>query len=302
MSEYPLNGHGVNYRNPSIIMLITETLKRNKSISSISFVANGEWGAVFKVMYNGKYYILKIEIINKTRQYPTASQLERERNIMRRINDTLRSKGTVSYIAEPVNNFPVNPMMIPTDIIESVRKTSPSKQLGTSYKMNVVAFPFYPQTVKYCFGINDNLAKRYFKQFLRCITQCHSAGYVHRDINDGNFMFQSEMFENIVLIDFGLARPIPSREEPASEEGSRLFNSYRVENSETASIRDDLESIAFLTWSLIEPLPWSNGNSKTLKQSLKGCPAEWLRQVILYARALKFTEQINTSKVLSIIS
>lgn len=299
--EYPLNGHGVNYRNQSLILLITETLKRNKSLEEISFVANGEWAAVFKVKYAKEYYILKIELINKTKKYPTASQLDRERNILKRINDTLKSRRIVSYIAEPLNNVPVDPMMIPTEIIEYVRKVKPSKQLGTSYKMNVVVFPFYTQTIKYCFGIDEKLAKRYFKQFLRCITQCHITGYIHRDINDGNFMFQNEKFENIVLIDFGLARPIPTREEKsAEEEGSRQFNSYRVENSETASIRDDLESIAFLAWSMIEPLPWKNGNSKTLKQSLKGCP-EWLKRVVLYARSLKLTEQIDMKKVLEMI-
>lgn len=301
--RYPLNGHGVNYKDPNLITLILETLKRNKNITDISFLANGEWGAVFKVSHKNKFYTLKIEIINKTRQYPTASQLDRERNIMKKINDILKKKGIVSYISEPISNFPVEPMMIPSDIISSVKRTERSEgnPIGTSYKMNIVAFPFYPQTVKYCFGIPESLAKKYFTQFLRCISQCHEAGYIHRDINDGNFMFENDRFENVVLIDFGLAKMIPSREEKAIEEGSRLFNSLRVESSQTASMRDDLESIAFLTWGMIEYLPWMNGNnSKYLKEKLEGCP-EWLRNVIMYSRNLGFLEKIDVKRVLEMI-
>lgn len=300
VSKFPLNGHGVNYRDPNLLMLITETLKRNRSISDISFIANGEWGAVFKVSFKNKFYTLKIEIINKTKQYPTASQLDRERNIMKRINDTLRNQGIVSYIAEPILDFPVEPMMIPSNVIDFVKAQSmEGNPIGTSYKMNVVAFQFYPQTVKYCFGISESLAKRYFTQFLRCITQCHKAGYIHRDINDGNFMFENDKFENVVLIDFGLARMIPSREEKSIEEGSRLFNSYRVQNSQTASMRDDLESIAFLTWSMIEYLPWMNG-TKNLKEKLEGCPV-WLKNVVMYARSLQFLEHIDVKRVLEMI-
>ena len=306
---YPLNGHGVNYSDPSVINIILKTLNLNTELQNISYISNGYWGAIFKADYRNKSYALKVELIDKKFPNLLSSLLGRERNIMRNINSKLKGLNINSFIANPIYDLPISPFQnVSSSVTRETKGTQETKgtreTIGKIYKMNINVFDFYPYPLKYCSEMIDEItSKRYFLQFLRCILQCHKTGYIHRDINDENFMFQDESFHNLVLIDFGLSKQIPLKEEKnVIEEGSRLFNSLRVEKSITPSMRDDLESIAFLTWSMISPLPWRHNLNRTkeLKLSLPNCP-KWIKNIILYARSLKFSEHINSDEIIKLI-
>ncbi|KAG8753087.1 hypothetical protein FRC11_007735 [Ceratobasidium sp. 423] len=104
----------------------------------------------------------------------------------------------------------------------------------------------------------------------------HSHSLVHRDIKPDNIMLQSPDNWNLCLIDFGLARPLPSLvasatptthedsnsvpDEPANVFGTLAFASLNAhEKDSQLTFRDDLESLSYtLLWLLRGSLPWSH--------------------------------------------
>ena len=56
-----------------------------------------------------------------------------------------------------------------------------------------------------CLGIDDNVAKFYWKQLLQCVAIIHREGIVHRDLKPANFLSVSH---ELKLIDLGIASKI----------------------------------------------------------------------------------------------
>ncbi|EUC58901.1 kinase [Rhizoctonia solani AG-3 Rhs1AP] len=113
-------------------------------------------------------------------------------------------------------------------------------------------------------------------QMIDALQHVHSHRLVHRDIKPDNIMLQSQGSWKLCLIDFGLARPLPSSrvsaklamydgsisssDEPAYVFGTLPFASLHAhEKDPQLAFHDDFESLAYtLIWLLRGNLPWSH--------------------------------------------
>ncbi|KDN35667.1 hypothetical protein RSAG8_11410, partial [Rhizoctonia solani AG-8 WAC10335] len=113
-------------------------------------------------------------------------------------------------------------------------------------------------------------------QMMDALKHVHSHGLIHRDIKPENIMLQSPNGWKLCLIDFGLARPLPSSrvlikptahensnstfDRPAHVFGTLPFASLNAhERDSQLTVRDDFESLAYtLLWLLLGNLPWSH--------------------------------------------
>jgi len=170
-------------------------------------------------------------------------------------------------------------------------------------RVSALVLPFYQELLqKY---INDNkklsfnILKHISTQCFLCLSECHKYGVIHRDISTNNFMSKNKFGINseLVLIDFGLAtisNQLYESKEILEPMGSQLYRSANVEEGKTPTYKDDAESVCFMLWSFVYPLPWLNDSKNLYIQKLNSVLntnlPQVLKNIIIYCRGLKFKE------------
>ena len=150
------------------------------------------------------------------------------------------------------------------------------------------------------------------KQLIQRIEQIHKKGYLHRDIKPHQILIGQNK-QLIYLTDFGLARKFEmnsyhiSYQTSCPRTGNATFSSLNNHSGIRQSRRDDLESLAYLSFYFLKGhLPWQLDRKMTssskwqeifkIKNNCKiedlaaGCPKEFAI-LLTYARSLKFDEK-----------
>ena len=160
------------------------------------------------------------------------------------------------------------------------------------------------------------------KQLVQRLEQIHKKGYLHRDIKPQQILIGQNK-QIIYLTDFGLARKFEMNSYHISYQttchriGNATFSSLNNHSGIRQSRRDDLESLAYLTFYFLKgSLPWQLNRkvaSSTkwqeifmIKKECKiqelalACPKEFA--ILLgYARSLKFDEKPDYAYCLGLI-
>lgn len=141
----------------------------------------------------------------------------------------------------------------------------------------------------------------------------HRIGYLHRDVKPDNLAIGLAHNDNVIyLFDFGLALPILAEvpvEKKGKAIGTRAFMSCRAHQGLQLSPADDLESLIFTIFYLIEgTLPWLKGTADihkvyTMKKHLNrnsfrntSIPKE-LFEVLQYLRTLTPQRKLDYLKI-----
>jgi serine/threonine protein kinase len=147
------------------------------------------------------------------------------------------------------------------------------------------------------------------RQMLVCIQELHSRGFVHRDINPGNFLFRDDPVNFLCLIDFGLSRRykdritgefIAPRDNPGFV-GTFSFASINSHGGIELGRRDDIISWLYITIDMVDRgLPWPGGKNKKETREMKrtipiaqlcqSLPGQFLRMFEMTIQ-LEFTDE-----------
>ncbi|KAF8994274.1 kinase-like domain-containing protein [Cyathus striatus] len=157
---------------------------------------------------------------------------------------------------------------------------------------------------------------RVLLQLFSALEHVHKQGFVHRDIKLSNIVCRQDDPSKIVLIDFGLSKPIQCDDSLRDRErfnkdglviGTILFASLNAHYGCELGPRDDLESVAYVAFFLLHgDLPWNRDKSIRSKNeakmigwevremktrlpcySLRFCPSEF-GYLLDYSRRLKY--------------
>ena len=137
-------------------------------------------------------------------------------------------------------------------------------------------------------------------QLLDCLKQIHSNNIVHRDLKPANILF-NQGIENVYICDFGLASSYmisKTKHIPICEgcSGSARYMSLHSHQNIFAVRRDDIESLGYILWELLEgTLPWAHKKASEVESiKLASLPKnESLKLFILHARQLCFPDEPN---------
>ena len=138
-------------------------------------------------------------------------------------------------------------------------------------------------------------------QILSCLKHIHDCGLVHRDIKPANILFKKNVYD-IYLCDFGLATSYLDSnnnhiEKQKSAVGTQRYMSIHVHQNIFSVRRDDVESVGYILWEMLEDkLPWSNESEKDIVERKKQSflPKHLALQLfILHCRQLDFYQSPN---------
>jgi serine/threonine protein kinase len=158
-----------------------------------------------------------------------------------------------------------------------------------------------------CDDIPPVILRRLGKKMVRLVEKVHKYDMLHRDIKPDNFLFDKINYDNLYLIDFGLAKTYKNTEnkhivEKESEiVGTFPFISLNVHAKKLPSRRDDLESVIYILFYLILPASeWPTSDEVEFKTRLveKDYP---LVEALKYVRGLGYDEDPLYDKIINII-
>lgn len=140
---------------------------------------------------------------------------------------------------------------------------------GIFQEFSVLVMPFYDCTLQhyiYTHSTNKETIALTIKM-IGLLEEIHDLGVIHRDIKPENFMLKNE---ELYLIDFGLSTiyvnedmtPIDPKNESCFIIGTPKFISLHVHNGKDPSRRDDVISVMYIYFYMINglSLPWENVN------------------------------------------
>jgi len=147
---------------------------------------------------------------------------------------------------------------------------------------------------------SPNVVSKWGIQLLDCLKQIHSNNIVHRDLKPANILF-NQGIENVYICDFGLASSyMISKTKHISIcegcSGSVRYMSIHSHQNIFAVRRDDIESLGYILWELLEgTLPWANKKASEVESiKIASLPKnEPLKLFILHARQLCFPDEPN---------
>ena len=247
-------------------------------------LGEGSFGSVYKAMYNGNYYALKMEDISLD-------------------YDLLENEATILHYLQGPN--------IP-------RFESFSKDKGYHVLiMELLDTSLDNLFAKYHkFSIKTVAMLGY--QIIKILKYIHDKHIIHRDIKPDNFaMGRNEFNGTLYLIDFGLAKKFRSsrtlKQFPLTKRksltGTARYASINALQGYEQSRRDDLESAAYVLMYLLRgDLPWQNIKIKgkkdkyakicnkkkevTSQELCKNYPKEFA-EILEYFKNLGYTEDPN---------
>lgn len=158
-----------------------------------------------------------------------------------------------------------------------------------------------------CDDIPPVILRRLGKKMVRLVEKVHKYDILHRDIKPDNFLFDKINYDNLYLIDFGLAKTYKNTEnkhivEKESEiVGTFPFISLNVHAKKLPSRRDDLESVIYILFYLILPASeWPTSDEVEFKTRLveKEHP---LVEALKYVRGMGYDEDPLYDKIINII-
>tara|TARA_B100001758_G_C18271440_1_gene536616 strand:- start:197 stop:967 length:771 start_codon:yes stop_codon:yes gene_type:complete len=147
---------------------------------------------------------------------------------------------------------------------------------------------------------SPDIVSKWGIQLLDCLKQIHSNNIVHRDLKPANILFNNGI-ENVYICDFGLASSYmisKKKHMPICDgrSGSIRYMSIHSHQNIFAVRRDDIESLGYILWELLEgSLPWTHKKAcEVEKIKLTSLPKnEPLQLFILHARQLCFHAEPN---------
>lgn len=158
-----------------------------------------------------------------------------------------------------------------------------------------------------CDDIPLVILRRLGKKMVRLVEKVHKYDMLHRDIKPDNFLFDRINYDNLYLIDFGLAKTYKNTEnkhivEKESEiVGTFPFISLNVHAKKLPSRRDDLESVIYILFYLILPASeWPTSEEVEFKTRLieKEHP---LVDALKYVRGMGYDEDPLYDKIINIV-
>ena len=159
-----------------------------------------------------------------------------------------------------------------------------------------------------CDDIPPVVVRRLGKKMIRLVEKVHGYQIVHRDIKPDNFLFDRVNYDELYLIDFGLAKSYKNVNNTHIVEkridniiGTLPFVSLNVHNKKLPSRRDDLESVLYVLYYLILPAKnWPTEKEEEFKTQLLHFNHP-LKECLMYVRGLGYEETPLYDKLIEII-
>jgi serine/threonine protein kinase len=159
-----------------------------------------------------------------------------------------------------------------------------------------------------CDNIPSVIIRRLGKKMIRLVEKVHNYQMLHRDIKPDNFLFDRVNYDEIYLIDFGLAKSYQNIDNTHIIEkdideiiGTLPFISLNVHAKKLPSRRDDLESIIYILYYLIIPAEkWPSSNEELFKKNLLETQ-HVLNEPLNYVRNLGYEETPLYDKLIEMI-
>jgi serine/threonine protein kinase len=159
-----------------------------------------------------------------------------------------------------------------------------------------------------CDDIPSVVVRRLGKKMIRLVEKVHEYQIVHRDIKPENFLFDRVNYDELYLIDFGLAKSYKNVNNTHIVEkgidniiGTLPFVSLNVHAKKLPSRRDDLESVFYILYYLILPAKdWPSENEELFKIHLLDFDHP-LKDGLKYIREMAYEETPLYDKLIEII-
>ena len=159
-----------------------------------------------------------------------------------------------------------------------------------------------------CDDLPPVVVRRLGKKMIRLVEKVHGYQIVHRDIKPDNFLFDRVNYDELYLIDFGLAKSYKNVNNTHIVEkgidniiGTLPFVSLNVHNKKLPSRRDDVESVLYVLYYLILPAKdWPTEKEEVFKTQLLHFNHP-LKECLIYVRGLAYEETPLYDKLIEII-
>jgi len=159
-----------------------------------------------------------------------------------------------------------------------------------------------------CDVIPSIVIRRLGKKMVRLVEKVHNYQIIHRDIKPDNFLFDKVNFDELYLIDFGLAKSYKNVNNTHIIEkgiddiiGTLPFVSLNVHERKLPSRRDDLESVLYVLYFLMIPSKdWPSKNEELFKRQLLET-INPLNDGLKYVRGLSYDEDPLYNKLIEFI-
>jgi len=137
-------------------------------------------------------------------------------------------------------------------------------------------------------------------QMIEIIEFIHNKGLIHRDIKPDNFLYDTDNYNKIYIIDFGFCKNFIVNNQHIREKklhniiGSFNYASINSHELNELSRRDDLESIGYMLLFLyLNTLPWKNEGRETIKQMKMNITNDTATIPDVFIKFLKYSKSLT---------